>query len=61
MKHLIEHFAQLWHLSPAQYWHLRIVSALSLVPTLAVLYLLLFSRRRRRLKRGRRARVGAVG
>lgn len=48
MEHLFKTVARIWHLSTAQYWHLRLVSALSLVPLVAVLYLLLVRRRRRR-------------
>lgn len=46
MKHAIEAIATHWHLNVAQYWHLRLLSSLALVPLLAVLYLLLARRRR---------------
>ena len=39
MEHAIKTIAHAWHMSPAQYWHLRVVSALALLPLLAVLYL----------------------
>ena len=44
---LITHLAQTWHLSPAHYWHLRMLSSLLLVPLLGVLYVVLFDRPRR--------------
>lgn len=47
MECAIKTLAQIWHMSPAQYWHLRLLSATSLVPLLAVLYLLVFRRRGR--------------
>ena len=46
MEHLIKALAQAWHLSPAQYWHLRLLSTLSVGPLLAILGLLVFRRRR---------------
>lgn len=46
MQHLIQAIAQHWDLSPAQYWHLRLLSALSLVPLLGILYVVLFDRRK---------------
>lgn len=46
MRHVLEALAHHWHLSPAQYWHLRLLSALSLLPLLAVAYLLLARKRR---------------
>jgi hypothetical protein len=39
MEHVIKALAQAWHLNPAQYWHLRMLSAVMLVPLLGVLYL----------------------
>ncbi|MCI1186258.1 hypothetical protein MON38_02415 [Hymenobacter sp. DH14] len=47
MAHLINHFAQAWDLSPAHYWHLRMLCALLLTPLLGVLYVVLFDRPRR--------------
>lgn len=39
MKHLLNTLAEHWHLSNAQYWHLRLLSAVAVVPTIVVLYL----------------------
>lgn len=39
MEHVIKNLAQYLHLNPAQYWHLRMLSAVMLVPFLAVCYL----------------------
>lgn len=47
MVHLIKHFAHVWDLSPAHYWHLRMLSALLLTPLLGVLYVVLFDRPKR--------------
>jgi len=44
MDHLLKVLAQHWHLNAAQYVHLRLLSAMSLVPLLATLYLILFGR-----------------
>ncbi|MGI4871682.1 MAG: hypothetical protein ACRYFX_10940 [Janthinobacterium lividum] len=46
MSYLFHLLAAHWHLSPEAYWHLRLVSAVSLVPLLAVLYLVVFGRER---------------
>lgn len=47
MQHLIKAIAEHWHLTAATYWHLRLLSAISLGPLIAVMYLVLFSKRRR--------------
>lgn len=47
MEHVIKAIAEHWHLSAAHYWHLRLLSSISLVPMLGVVYLALFSKRRR--------------
>lgn len=39
--------AQHWHLTPDQYWHLRLLCSLLLGPVLAILYLVFFDLRRR--------------
>ena len=46
MDHLLKVLAQHWHLDAAQYVHLHLLSAMALVPLLAVLYLVLFDKRR---------------
>jgi hypothetical protein len=45
MAHILHALAQHWHLSASQYWQMRLLCAVSLVPFLGVLYLLLFNRR----------------
>lgn len=47
MKNAINALAHAWHLSPGQYWLLRVVSALSIVPLLGVIYLVWRFLRRR--------------
>ena len=47
MVHLINYLAHAWGLSPAHYWHLRMLCALLLVPLLGVLYVVIFDRPRR--------------
>ncbi|WP_201987090.1 hypothetical protein [Hymenobacter rubidus] len=47
MIHLIKHLAQVWDLSPAHYWHLRMLSSLLLTPLLGVLYIVFFDRPKR--------------
>ena len=44
MEHFIKHLAQVWHLSPAEYWHLRLLVAISLAPLIGVLYVVFFDR-----------------
>jgi hypothetical protein len=46
MDHFLKVLAQHWHLDAAQYVHLHLLSAMSLVPLLAILYLVLFDKRR---------------
>ncbi len=46
MDYLIKTIAHAWDLSPAHYWHLRLLSSLMLVPLLGVLYVVLFDRRK---------------
>jgi hypothetical protein len=48
MEHVLKLLAQHWALSPTQYWHFRLLMALSLGPLLAILYLVFFDRRARR-------------
>ena len=38
MEYIINHFAYVWDLSPAHYWHLRLLSALLFGPLLEVLW-----------------------
>lgn len=47
MEHLLKMLAQHWHLSPAHYWHLRLLSATSLGPLLGVLYVVFSGKWRR--------------
>ncbi len=47
MQHLIKAIAEHWHLSTAHYWHLRLLSAISLGPFLAIMYVVIFSKRKR--------------
>jgi hypothetical protein len=44
MEQLIKILAQHWGLSPANYFHLHILTSLMLVPLLAVLYVVLFDK-----------------
>lgn len=46
MDQLFHHLAQHWHMSQAQYLHMRLLSATALLPVLAVVYLALFGRKR---------------
>jgi len=48
LKILVQHYA----LSPAHYWHLRLLCAISLGPLLGVLYLLVARRPRPRAQPG---------
>lgn len=57
MEHLLQLLAHHWQLSPAQYWHLRLLSALSLGPLLGVLYLVFFGRLAPRKPRGAAPRL----
>ena len=45
MEQLFKIIAQHWDLSPDQYWHLRLLSSLSLGPLVGVLYLVFFDKR----------------
>ena len=47
MAYFINHLIQFWGLSPVHYWHLRLLTALLLMPLLGVLYVVLFDRPRR--------------
>jgi len=47
MEYLLKSLAQHGALSPAHYWHLRLLSAILLGPLLGILYLVVFGRRRR--------------
>jgi hypothetical protein len=44
MESILKSLAHHWHLSAAQYWHLRLLLAISLVPFLALVYLVLFDK-----------------
>ena len=47
MIHLIKHLAHVWNLSPAHYWHLRMLCALLITPLIGVLYIVIFDRPKR--------------
>jgi hypothetical protein len=47
MEYLLKTLAQHGALSPAHYWHLRLLSSISLGPLLGILYLLFFGKRKR--------------
>ena len=47
MEHPLKFLAQHWHLTPDQYWQLRLLCSLLLGPLLATLYLVFFDLRRR--------------
>ena len=47
MEYLLKSLAQHGALSPAHYWHLRLLSAILLGPLLGILYLVFFGKRRR--------------
>ncbi|RZK32474.1 MAG: hypothetical protein EOO63_01260 [Hymenobacter sp.] len=47
MDHFLKTLAYDCGLSQSQYWHLRLLGSISLVPLLGVLYLVLFDKRRR--------------
>ena len=44
MDYVIRTIAHAWDLSPAHYWHLRILTSLLFVPLLGVLYVAFFDR-----------------
>lgn len=44
METIIKTIAHAWHYSPAEYWHLRLLVSLTLVPLLGVLYVIFFDR-----------------
>lgn len=48
MDHFLKLLAYDCGLSQSQYWHLRLLCSISLVPLLGVLYLVLFDKRTRR-------------
>jgi len=48
MDHFLKLLAYNCGLSQSQYWHLRLLSSVSLVPLLAILYLVFFDKRGRR-------------
>ena len=48
MEHLLKLLASDCGLSQSQYWHLRLLSSISLVPMLGVLYLVFFDKLGRR-------------
>lgn len=47
METLLKDLAQHWHLTASAYWQLRLLFAISLVPLLAVVYIVLFDKRAR--------------
>ncbi|MDO7887937.1 hypothetical protein [Hymenobacter cheonanensis] len=47
METILKALAQHWHLSASQYWQLRLLLAISLVPFLALIYVVLFDKRTR--------------
>jgi len=53
MDHFLKLLAYDCGLSQAQYWHLRLLSSVSLGPLLGVLYLVFFDKRGRRSPRAR--------
>jgi hypothetical protein len=53
METILKALAHHWHLSASQYWHLRLLFAISLVPTLSLLYIVIFDKRTRFLSRFR--------
>ncbi|QKG56971.1 hypothetical protein GKZ68_10250 [Hymenobacter sp. BRD128] len=55
METIIKYLAHHWHLSAAQYWQLRLLVAISLVPFLAFVYIMLIDKRTRFFESLRRA------
>jgi hypothetical protein len=49
METILKLLAQHWHLTASQYWQLRLLFAISLVPLLGVLYIVLIDKRTRLL------------
>ena len=47
METILKLLVQHWHLSASQYWQLRLLFAISLVPFLALAYVVLFDKRTR--------------
>jgi hypothetical protein len=47
MEYLLKVLAQHGALSPAHYWHLRLLSSISLGPLLGIFYLVFFGKRKR--------------
>jgi hypothetical protein len=47
MEYLLKVLAQHGALSPAHYWHLRLLGSISLGPLLGILYLVFFGKRKR--------------
>lgn len=45
METILKTLAQHWHLSASQYWQLRLLCAIALVPFLAFVYVALFDKR----------------
>lgn len=58
MIHLQQYLAHYWHLSPTQYWQLRVLCTLMIGPLLGVVCLLLF-RRRQEFSTGMKHRLQA--
>jgi hypothetical protein len=48
MEYLLRALAHHWGLSQSQYWHLHLLSSVSVGPLLGILYLLVAGRRARR-------------
>ncbi|RZK22433.1 MAG: hypothetical protein EOO63_18305 [Hymenobacter sp.] len=46
MAHLLQSLAQHLHLSASQYWQMRLLCSISLGPLVAVLFLVIFNKRR---------------
>lgn len=65
MEYLLRIIVHHWGLSQSQYWHLHLLSSVSLGPLLGIFYLVVFDRRARRRAHAAAARgsmwVGADG
>lgn len=65
MELLLKTLAHHWGLSQSQYWHLHLLSSVSIGPLLGIIYLVFFDRRARRRAYAARTKasmwVGADG
>lgn len=65
MEFLLKILAHHWGLSQSQYWHLHLLSSVSLGPLVGIFYLVFFDKRARRRAQAARAKasmwVGADG